>query len=175
MKKFIIEFLQMFRIGPQHVRIGLAKYGESPVLEFDLEKHSDAKALEKAVEQVQQRGGGTETGRALAFMAPYFEKAKFTRGHQVREYLVVITDGNATDEVKAPAEHLRRQGVTVYAIGVKGAYEPQLREISGDATRTFFINNFDALRPIKDNIVTDICSKDGKDTSSERKDLICCF
>lgn len=166
MKKFIIEFLHTFRIGPQHIRIGVAKYADSPNLEFDLTQYSDAQALEKAVEEIQQLGGGTETGKALAFMGPYFENAKITRGHKVREYLVVITDGKSSDKVKDPAIKLRQQGVTIYAIGVKDADENELQEIAGDSTRTFLVSNFDALKPIKDDIITDICSEDGKDQTN---------
>lgn len=163
MKNFIIEFLRTFRIGPEHVRIGVAKYADSPNLEFDLTKHSDAKTLEKAVGKIEQKGGGTETGRALKFMSPHFERAMATRGHKVPEYLVVITDGKSSDDVKVPAEKLRAQGVTVYAIGVKDAVEAELQQIAGDPKRTFFVKNFDALRPIKDDIVTDICSQDSKE------------
>ncbi|XP_056236931.1 collagen alpha-6(VI) chain-like isoform X1 [Seriola aureovittata] len=160
MKKFITEFINTFRIGPQHVRVGVAKYADSPNLEFDLTTYMDAKTLEKAVEGIKQVGGGTETGRALEFMGPLFDRAMATRGHKVPEYLVVITDGKSADQVIAPAEKLRAQGVTVYAIGVKEADADELREISGDPKRTFFVNNFDALRPIKDDIITDICSTD---------------
>ncbi|KAM9352972.1 collagen alpha-6(VI) chain-like [Symphorus nematophorus] len=160
MKKFIIEFLHTFRIGPQHVRVGVAKYADSPNLEFDLQTYKDVKTLEKAVEDIKQIGGGTETGRALDFMGPHFDRAMATRGHKVPEYLVVITDGKSSDEVKIPAEKLRAKGVIIYAIGVKSADEEELKEIAGDPKRTFFVNNFDALRPIKDDIITDICSQD---------------
>ncbi|CAJ1063129.1 collagen alpha-6(VI) chain isoform X2 [Xyrichtys novacula] len=160
MKKFIIEFLHTFRIGPQHVRMGVAKYADAPNLEFDLTAYSDTKSVENAVLAIRQVGGGTETGRALDFMSPHFDRAEVTRGHKVPEYLVVITDGESSDDVKAPAQKLRAQGVKVYAIGVKNADKGELLEISGDPKRTFFVNNFDALNPIKDDIITDICSPD---------------
>lgn len=162
MKKFIIEFLHTFRIGPQYVRMGVAKYADKPNMEFDLTKYSDAESLEKAVEDIIRVGGGTKTGRALDFMSPVFDRAEDTRGQKVREYLVVITDGKSTDEVKAPAAKLRAQGVNIYAIGVKDADTTELQQIAGDSKRTFFVNNFDALKPIKDDIITDICSEDGK-------------
>lgn len=164
MKKFIIEFLHTFRIGPQHVRMGVAKYADRPNMEFDLTAYSDTKSLEKAVEAIVQVGGGTETGRALGFMSPVFDQAQNTRGQKVREYLVVITDGKSSDEVKAPAAKLRAQGVNIYAVGVKAADVTELQQIAGDSKRTFFVNNFDALKPIKDDIITDICSQDGKES-----------
>ncbi|CAF89812.1 unnamed protein product [Tetraodon nigroviridis] len=165
MKKFILEFLQTFRVGPNHVRIGVVKYADSPTLEFDLHTYTDVKSLEKAITNIHQVGGGTETGKALDFMRPQFDRAVTTRGHKVKEYLVVITDGNSTDKVKDPADKLRAQGVVVYAIGVKDAVEKELLEISGEPQRTFYVNNFDALKPIKDDIITDICSTDGSDLS----------
>lgn len=162
MKKFIIEFLNTFRIGPHHVRVGVAKYADNPVLEFDLTVHTDAKSLEKAVEGVKQIGGGTETGKALSFMTQYFDRAAASRGGKVREYLIVITDGKSSDQVNVPAAKLREQGVNIYAIGVKNADMAELNDIAGSEKRTFFVNDFDALRPIKDEIITDICSEDGK-------------
>lgn len=163
MKKFITEFLHTFRIGPQHVRVGVAKYADNPNVEFDLTTHPDAKSLEKAVKDITQVGGGTETGKALNFMSPIFDRAETSRGQKVREYLVVITDGKSSDKVEAPAVKLRNQGVTIYAIGVKDADVTELQQIAGDTKRTFFVNNFDALKPIKDDIITGICSEDGKE------------
>lgn len=162
MKKFIVEFLNTFRIGPDHVRIGVAKYADDPILEFDLAVHKDAKSLEKAVLDIKQIGGGTETGKALQFMTQYFDGAAASRGAKVREYLVVITDGKSSDQVKGPAAKLRNQGVHIFAIGVKNADEAELNDIAGSKKRTFYVNDFDALTPIKDEIIIDICSEDGK-------------
>ncbi|XP_013884856.1 collagen alpha-6(VI) chain [Austrofundulus limnaeus] len=158
MKKFIHEFINTFHIGPENVRLGIVKYSDSPTLEFDLTKHTNSKTLEKAVEAIQQEGGGTETGKALDFMGPLFKNAVATRGHKVAEYLVVITDGKSTDKVEAPAKALRKQGVTIYAIGVKNANKNELDEISGNPRKTFFVNDFDALIPIRDDIIRDICT-----------------
>ncbi|KAM4600729.1 collagen alpha-6(VI) chain-like isoform 2-T2 [Polymixia lowei] len=160
MKKFIIEFLHTFRIGPQYVRVGVAKYADTPNLEFDLTTYTDTASLEKAVESIKQVGGGTRTGDALSFMGPNFQNAMASRGHKVPEFLVVITDGKSSDKVKLPAENLRKQGVIIYSIGVKSADKSELLEISGSPKKTFFVNDFDALKPIKDDIITDICSSD---------------
>ncbi|XP_077453777.1 collagen alpha-6(VI) chain isoform X2 [Stigmatopora argus] len=157
-QKFILEFVSTFRIGPQHVRMGAVKFNDTPALEFDLSAYSDAKSLGQAVEDIFHVGGGTKTGRALEFMIPQFRRAAETRGGKVPEFLVVVTDGRSNDSVKAPAQKLRAQGVTIYAVGVKKADKEELDEISGDPKRSFFVDNFDALVPLKENIVTDICT-----------------
>uniref|UniRef100_A0A667YNI8 Collagen type VI alpha 6 chain n=1 Tax=Myripristis murdjan TaxID=586833 RepID=A0A667YNI8_9TELE len=173
MKKFITEFLDTFHIGKQHIRVGVAKYASSPNLEFNLTTYSDAKSLKKAVENISHEGGVTNTGAALSFMGPIFERAMRSRGHKVPEYLVVITDGKSSDKVKVPAEKLRAQGVIIYAIGVKDANEAELVQIAGTPEKKFFVNDFDGLKPIKDDIVTDICSQDAcKDIPSDLLFLI---
>ncbi|CAK6978119.1 collagen alpha-6(VI) chain-like [Scomber scombrus] len=159
MQNFIVEFLHTFRIGPQYVRIGLMKYSNSPILEFDLTTHANANDLEKAVMGIKKTGGGTFTGKALSKMEPYFKNATDKRP-KVRKYLIVITDGKANDKVKAPAKKLRDQGVIVYAIGVKGAVETELVEMAGDVKRKFSLNNFDFLKNFFKEIMTHICIPD---------------
>ncbi|XP_026172744.1 collagen alpha-6(VI) chain-like [Mastacembelus armatus] len=158
MQNFIIESIQHFPIGPQHVRIGLVKYSDSPTLLFDVTQCSDVETVKTAVKNIWHAGGGTETGRALSFMDPLFKNARARRGDKVPDYLIVITDGESTDPVKAPAEQLRKMGVVIYAIGVKDSNETQLLEITDDSKRMISVTNFDALRSINSSIMTDICS-----------------
>lgn len=160
MRKCILEFVDIFRIGPQHIRMGLVKYADSPTLEFDLTRHSDVKSLKEAVGRIIHVGGGTETGKALSYMAPQFKSARVA---PVPKYLIVITDGNSTDPVKAPAEELRNQGVITFAIGVKDSNDTQLHEIAGEAKRTFYVNHFDGLKSIIGNIFSEMCFEDGKE------------
>uniref|UniRef100_A0A8D0CSM8 VWFA domain-containing protein n=1 Tax=Sander lucioperca TaxID=283035 RepID=A0A8D0CSM8_SANLU len=161
MQNFIINFFRTFNIGPNHVRVGLVKYADDPTLQFDLTASSNVDNMETSVKTIRHEGGGTETGKALKSMGPHFRRAMQTRGHKVPEYLIVITDGESTDDVTAPAEELRQQGVIIFAIGVKESNQAQLVDIAGDSKRTIQVNNFDALKSIKNNIITDICT-DGK-------------
>ncbi|KAM6968128.1 collagen alpha-6(VI) chain [Aplochiton taeniatus] len=173
MKKFIIEFVHTFNIGPKHVRVGVVKYASNPQLEFDLTTYTDTKSLEDAVGNIEQKGGGTETGKALSSMEVHFENAAASRNAKVPNYLIVITDGNSADPVKDPAEKLRARGIVIYAIGVRGANETELLQIAGNPTKKFFVNDFDALEPIKNEIVTDICSSEAcRDTPEDLMFLI---
>ncbi|KAM9353570.1 collagen alpha-6(VI) chain-like [Symphorus nematophorus] len=160
MQKFIIEFLHSFVIGPKHIRVGLVKYSQTVTMEFDVTDYTNAAKMEEAVNRIAHLGGGTKTGNALSTMGPHFKRAKASRGHKVPEYLVVITDGKSQDAVGHHAKKLREQGIIIYAIGVKEAVQKELEDIAGDPSRTFLVNNFDALRPIKDKITSDICTTD---------------
>ncbi|XP_078108114.1 collagen alpha-6(VI) chain-like [Sander vitreus] len=167
MQNFIIKFFRTFNIGPDHVRVGLVKYADDPTLEFDLTASSNVNKMETSVKSITHEGGGTETGKALKSMGPHFSRALQTRGYRVPEYLIVITDGESTDNVKAPAEELRQQGVIIFAIGVKESNKAELLDIAGDPKRTIQVNNFDALKSIKNDIITDICTDDCKDVQGD--------
>ncbi|KAL6489035.1 hypothetical protein MHYP_G00027760 [Metynnis hypsauchen] len=157
MRKFIREFLQLFKIGPKQVRVGLAKYADSPTLEFDLTTYNNRESIVKAVNDTVHKGGGTNTGAALTYMKKPFEEARKTRKN-VPQILIVITDGESSDKVEDPAKALRTQGVSIYAIGVKQANEKELLEMADDRKKVFLVNNYDALAPLKKDILTYLCS-----------------
>ncbi|KAI4876762.1 hypothetical protein NFI96_017996, partial [Prochilodus magdalenae] len=161
MKAFILEFLHMFQIGPDKVRIGVVKFADKPTIVFRLNTY-DAKAdVEKAVKDLFMEGGGTRTDLGLYAMIPLFKQAEQTRKEKVRELLIVITDGKSEPvgtPVKVPAELLRKQNVTIYAVGVKNADMTELDDMSGSPKRTFYVKNYDALKLIKTKILKEICS-----------------
>ncbi|XP_048881519.1 collagen alpha-6(VI) chain-like [Brienomyrus brachyistius] len=159
-KDFVTEFIKMFKIGPDQVRIGLVKYADAPTTEFELTRYTDKQELQKAVQEVHQVGGGTETGKALSSMPDLFQKAAESRGEKVPQILITVTDGKSSDSVINPARTLKALGITVYAIGIKDADKKELNEIATSKDKMFFIDNFSALKPIKDNVVRDICSQE---------------
>uniref|UniRef100_A0A8C3S590 VWFA domain-containing protein n=1 Tax=Chelydra serpentina TaxID=8475 RepID=A0A8C3S590_CHESE len=157
-QKFLKEVIKMFNIGQKKVRFGAVQYSHVKRLEFELDAYSKTKDLETAIDNMRQIYGDTYIGEALTFMQPLFKKAREETAGKVPCHLIVLTDGESHDSVKGPAERLRNEKVNIYAIGVKGANEAQLHEISGSKSRTFFVQEFDSLKNIKNEIVQGICS-----------------
>lgn len=161
-KKFIIKFIETFVIGPQHVRFGLVKFGDSVKLEFDVSEHTDVKQLQAAVERLRHEGGGVNTAAALDFMAELFERAAATRAQVPRYLVVLLNEESIAEDMVPPAEQLRARGVITYAIGVKDAVMKELRDITRDQSKTFNITHFDKLASVSDDIITDVCSDEGE-------------
>uniref|UniRef100_A0A8C3IDB2 VWFA domain-containing protein n=1 Tax=Chrysemys picta bellii TaxID=8478 RepID=A0A8C3IDB2_CHRPI len=157
-KNFLKEVIKMFNIGPNKVRFGAVQFSNETRLEFEIDEYSKTNDLEMAFDNIRQIYGDTYIGKALTFMQPLFKKAREQRAGRVPCYLIVLTDGVSHDSVKEPAERLRNEKVNIYAIGVKGANEAQLHEIAGSKSRTFFVQEFDFLKNIKNEIVQKICS-----------------
>ncbi|MGH0123720.1 UNVERIFIED_CONTAM: hypothetical protein FKN15_013586 [Acipenser sinensis] len=152
--------VEMFSIGPDNVRIGAVQYATSPILELNITHHSSKIAIQQAIQNIRQVGGGTRTGEALHFMLQCFQSAVTTRPTTVPQYLVTLTDGESEDEVRQVAETLWKEGVLTYAIGVKDANKTQLQELSGSDDRFFYVDNFDSLKDIKNKVVREICSQE---------------
>ncbi|XP_072582899.1 collagen alpha-4(VI) chain-like [Vulpes vulpes] len=155
MKVFMNEAIKRFQIGPDRVQFGVVQYSDGINIQFALSQYSSVAELKAAIDDIQQRKGGTMTGEALSRMAQVFVD---TARSNVPWYLIIITDGKSEDPVAEPAEALRGEGVIIYAIGVKNANVMELKEIAKD--KTFFTPEFDSLKVIQRDVVQDICSSE---------------
>lgn len=160
MKTFLSEVAGMFNIAPQKVRVGAVQYADRWDLEFDISKYTNKHDVGKAIENIRQMGGNRNTGAALNFTLGLLQKAKRQRGGRVPSHLVVLTSGASRDSVLGPASRLREELVHVYAIGVREANQTQLREISGEEKRAYYVHDFDALKDIRNQVVQEICAEE---------------
>uniref|UniRef100_K7GEE6 VWFA domain-containing protein n=1 Tax=Pelodiscus sinensis TaxID=13735 RepID=K7GEE6_PELSI len=149
MKVFMNEMISMFQVSANGVRFGVVQYASTPQTEFTIGQYNSVKQLKEAIRVIQQTGGGTNTGDALRYMKSLFAKAAKDR---VPQLLIVITDGESQDEVITPAEELRQEGITIFAIGIKNAVRKELKDIAGAEERMFFVNDYDSLKLIKHDI-----------------------
>lgn len=162
MKIFLSEVVDMFNIAPHKVRVGAVQYADTWDLEFEISKYTNKPDLGKAIDNIRQMGGNTNTGAALNFTLTLLQRAKKQRGNKVPCHLVVLTNGMSQDSVLGPAHKLREENIRVHAIGVKEANQTQLREIAGDEKRVYYVHEFDALRDIRNQVVQEICAEEGR-------------
>nr|XP_023395803.1 collagen alpha-6(VI) chain [Loxodonta africana] len=160
MKTFLSGIVGMFNIAPHKVRVGAVQYADTCDLEFVIGKYSNKHDLEKAIENIRQIGGNTNTGAALNFTLQQLQKSKQQRGNRVPYHLIVLTSGVSKDSVLEPANRLREALINVYAIGVREANETQLREIAGEDRRVYYVHDFDSLKDIRNQVVQEICAKE---------------
>ncbi|KAK5891661.1 hypothetical protein CesoFtcFv8_012118 [Champsocephalus esox] len=160
-KGFLSSVIKDLNIGWKKVRIGVAQHGDDTHQAFLLKDHVDKRSLMIAVQKMSYQEGGTETGKALDFLRTrYFtEEAGSRAGQRVPQIAVVITDGDSTDDVVAPAQRLRQQGVIVFSIGVGAANLQQLESIANRPPERFrsFIGNYAALKTLKDRLLKTVC------------------
>ncbi|CAM2105657.1 unnamed protein product [Caretta caretta] len=174
MKDFIQLIVNRSDIGADKVQIGLLQFSSEPQEEFQLNSYSSKTDLRRAISGIRQIKSGTMTGKALTFASSYFDEPKGGRP-RVKQYLIVITDGEAQDIVREPAETIRDKGITIYAIGVLQANNSQLVEIAGSQDKVFFEDNFDSLTFLEKDILFEISNPEDSAAKSLKQDGINVF
>lgn len=162
MKTFMKNLVSKSQIGVDQVQIGVVQFSHENKEEFQLNTFMTQSDISSAIDQMTHIGETTLTGSALSFVSQYFSPDKGARPN-VRKFLILITDGEAQDLVREPAAALRKDGVIIYSVGVFGSNVTQLEEISGKREMVFYVENFDILQHIEDDLVLGICSpREGK-------------
>ncbi|XP_035998485.1 collagen alpha-1(XII) chain [Fundulus heteroclitus] len=155
MKSFISQIVQNFHIGPNEVQIGLTQYSYQPRTEWYLNTHKNKQSLLEAINDIKQMAGGTMTGQALDHILNRSFKPAVGMRADSKKYVVLITDGAATDNVTIPAKNLKDTGIELYVIGVgpdvqsKRAIE-QLKTIASEdvESHVYLISTFQSTQNI---------------------------
>ncbi|XP_062970951.1 collagen alpha-5(VI) chain isoform X1 [Cynocephalus volans] len=157
MKTFMKNLLSKVQIGADKTQIGVVQFSDHNKEEFQLNKYHTQKEISNAIDRMSLITGNTLTGSALTFVDQYFTHPKGAR-LEVRKFLILITDGEAQDDVRDPARALRDEGVIIFSVGVYGANRTQLEEISGDGSLVSHVENFDDLKAIENKLAFHVCA-----------------
>ncbi|KAG8516239.1 Collagen alpha-5(VI) chain, partial [Galemys pyrenaicus] len=157
MKNFMKNLSAKLQIGVDKTQIGVVQFSGDTKEEFQLKTYFTQREILDAMDRMSLIGQNTLTGQALNFVAEYFTPSKGARLN-ARKFLILITDGEAQDDVRDPAKALRDKGVIIFSVGVYGANRTQLEEISGDSSRVFQVENFDHLKAIESTLIFHVCA-----------------
>lgn len=174
MKDFMKSVIHKSNIGQNEVHIGAMQFSTVQQVEFPLDQYYTEEELFGAIDNMRQLGGGTHTGAAIKDVSQYFNAARGGRPG-MGQRLVVITDGEAQDQVKGPAEDLRAKEVVIYAIGVVNANTTQLLEISGSHDRMYVERDFDALKDLEGQLALEVCNPVRGKSRQGQSPNHCCF
>lgn len=171
MKNFMKSVISKGSIGQNEVHVGVMQFSTSVKLEFPLNQYYSKEEMWKAIDNMQQMNQNTLIGNAITEVSEYFKETSGGRSN-LRQWLIVITDGESQDSVTGPAAALRAKGVLVYAIGVGKAITSQLVEITDSSERVFTESNFDGLKDLEKKVALKLCDPErGKSSMRIKKQL----
>ncbi|XP_077313704.1 von Willebrand factor A domain-containing protein 1 isoform X2 [Lithobates pipiens] len=119
-KEFIGDLLHPFTYGPQDVQASVVQISTDPTLEFPLNQYTSSQDVQKAIRNIQQRMGDTNTGKALDYVKEQLYTEKFGSRVDVPKVMVWVTDGLSTDDISKPMQLLKDMGVTVFIVCTTG-------------------------------------------------------
>ncbi|CAI5657931.1 unnamed protein product [Oreochromis niloticus] len=153
---FLVAIVNSLNIGPDAVQIGLTLFSTKARTAWHLNTHQTKHTLLRAIEELERTGGSTKTGKALEHILHNQFKPSVGMRPDSRRIAVLITDGESQDKVLLPSKNLKHNDIEVYAIGVQGARESELKVIASDNDHVYFIKDFKSLNGIIRNITIDL-------------------
>ncbi|XP_061592845.1 collagen alpha-1(XX) chain [Cololabis saira] len=160
-RDFLEGLVTPFRIGPDHVQIGLTQYSGDPRTEWQLGNFSSKEQLLEAVRSFRYKGGNTFTGQALIHVMQQNLQAEGGARPDTPSFLVLLTDGKSQDDAIGAASRLKNAGVEIIAVGVKNADEAELRQVASEPLdlNVYNVNDFPLLSRLVGRLVHILCGK----------------
>ncbi|KAL0969281.1 hypothetical protein UPYG_G00224980 [Umbra pygmaea] len=159
-RTFISTMAGAFDIGEEKTRVAVVQYSTDTRTEFTLNRYTKRGELLKAINSLPYKGGNTMTGDAI----DYLLKNIFTEAAGARKgfpkIAMIITDGKSQDPVEEYAKRLRNIGVEIFALGIKGADEDELKEMASTphSKHVYNVPNFDVIKAVQERLITQVCS-----------------
>ncbi|XP_055859894.1 uncharacterized protein LOC106073120 [Biomphalaria glabrata] len=120
--KFVIDLIYSFNIGPDDVKFGAIFSSQEPVKQCDFNTYQTVSSLLKAILSIQfPSRPETNTYKALRLITQDRMFSVEAGGRvSAKDVVIVITDGNSTFpmETQNAADDLKKNGVTIYTVGV---------------------------------------------------------
>ncbi|NXN34947.1 CO7A1 protein, partial [Rhinoptilus africanus] len=160
-KDFISSMARSFEnvvMGKGGIRLAVALYGEKPRMSIELTDYVTIEEMLVAIQDLSLKGGSLKTGSALAFAAHAMSRLDTLR-EDAAKVVVLITDGKSSDSVEDEAQVLQDGGVTVFAVGIKGADKNELSKIASEPTaeHVLYIEDFHLLHNVAPKLSRRLC------------------
>uniref|UniRef100_A0A8C4R0B2 VWFA domain-containing protein n=1 Tax=Eptatretus burgeri TaxID=7764 RepID=A0A8C4R0B2_EPTBU len=161
-RQWVSDLVGSFDIAPGKTRVGVVRYSDDPISEFDLDTYSSAVATQRAAQNIRYSGGNTQTGNAIAYVVQnVFSEAAGARPLRpgISRVLILLTDGRSQDPVLGPALQAHKAGIRIFAIGVGEAVREELGEVASepDTAHVFHVSDYEAIDRIRDQLRQRIC------------------
>ena len=150
-KAFIKSLAKELTISSDGVNIGVVTFSYWARLTIKLSQYKDTQSFIEAADRIPFMNSQTYIDRALIWARNYlFTEANGDR-KDAPNILILLTDGKQTQSRWATspvekAELLRRDGVTIFSVGIgQGVDEVQLASIAGKLENLFLATSFDNL------------------------------
>lgn len=160
-KNFLYTLVSSLDVSSNQIRVGLAQYSDETFKVFLLNQYSLKSDILEQIQNLPYRSGGSYTGTALDFVRTmYFTESAGSRAQEnVPQVVILVTDGESSDEVKIPANKLKARGISIYVVGINVQDTTALQEIANKPLNKFLfsIDSYDVLQDLPRSLLQTMC------------------
>ena len=152
---------ELIRNSPRS-SVGVILFASNAHIQFNLQTYTSLNSLLSAINRLPYSGGGTDTAEALTLLLSTAQNGVLRLRNDSSKVAIVITDGRSSSSsaTSSAAAALHASNIfDVYAVGVGGAYLPELQGIASSPEFVFFTNSFNSigLQQLHDKIIPHLC------------------
>uniref|UniRef100_A0A672RJ38 Collagen type VI alpha 3 chain n=1 Tax=Sinocyclocheilus grahami TaxID=75366 RepID=A0A672RJ38_SINGR len=156
-QEFVRSVVENLNVGENKIRVGVVQYGDSPYADIYLNSHRTKEGVLNGIKELRQRGGRQRNlGQAIDFVSR--EVLASGRGGRKQEgvpqFVVVISGGKATDNIRPSATALKQSGVVPFSIGTRDVETQELQVTSYVPRFTYTVEDLPGLYAIQDTLIT---------------------
>ena len=153
---------ELIRSSPES-SVGVILFASSAYIRFNLQTYTSLNSLLSAINNLPYSGGGTDTHEALTLLLSSAQNGVLRLRSDSTKVAIVITDGRSSSSSATLSAAARLHAFNifdVFAVGVDGAYLPELENIASSPELVFFTDSFsnDGLQQLQDRIIPQLCA-----------------
>ena len=153
---------EIIRNSPSNA-VGVILFDSFAHIQFTLQTYTSPSSLLSAINNLPYNGRGTNTAEALRFLLSAARNGTLGLRNDSSKVAIVITDGQSSSKsaTLSAAAALHASNIfDVFAVGVGGAYMPELEGIASSSEFVFFTNLFtsDGVQQLQDRILPQLCN-----------------
>jgi collagen type VI alpha len=175
-KHFLHSVVSGLDVRSDQVQVGLVQYSDNIYPAFPLKQSSLKSAVLDRIRNLPYSMGGTSTGSALEFIrANSLTEMSGSRAKDgVPQIVVLVTDGESSDEVQDVADQLKRDGVFVFVVGINIQDVQELQKIANEPFEEFLFTteNFSILQALSGTLLQALCSTVERQMKSKPRSII---
>ena len=145
--EIVVQVTRKYVIGPESTHMGLIQFNEQSDLEIGLGNIMNDGELERAIRNIVQNGGNTNTGEAIRQATNQLFNSPQARDN-VSKFMFMFTDGvsNNQRDTENAAIDARNMGIQITAVGInvrpESTAESHLSQITGSNYSVLLVQNF---------------------------------
>ncbi|XP_059417896.1 collagen alpha-3(VI) chain-like isoform X2 [Carassius carassius] len=156
-QEFVRRVVENLNVGENKIRVGVVQYGDTPYADIYLNSHRTKEGVLNGIKELRQRGGRQRNlGRAIDFVSR--EVLTSGRGGRkqdgVPQFVVVISGGKATDNIRPYATAMKQSGVVPLSIGTRDMDTQELQVTSYVPRFAYTVDDLPGLYTIQDTLIT---------------------
>ena len=156
-KELIKSVYNFYNVSQHGANVGVVVFSSNATTEFKFDKYYLKSDINVAIDGIVFPGESAKTGYGLTAI----RNDLFANGRRgIPNFVVVLTDGVASDDVTLPSALLRAMNVYILAVGIGEFYaKPQLDDMASDpdSSYVFEASSYDMLPTTATKIKEQIC------------------